>query len=139
VATHQHCVEGVGCGLELDIGAGWMDYLACAYGGVNAINSSTPPRITRIADTLGAPLVLVDTLERRSTRSVLAAKRAQLTSRDPAMLSYVARTTELATAMTRELTWGTEEVENESHRCPRHDAVANLPSPRPSSTTCRRA
>ena len=89
---------------ELQIGAGWMDYLACAHGGVNAIESATPPRITHIADTLGVPLVLIDTLERRSTKSVLAAKRAQLVARDPAMLSYVARTAEVATAITHELT-----------------------------------
>ena len=88
---------------ELSIGAGWMDYLACAHGGVNAIDSATPPGLTRIADTLGMPLVLIDTLERRSTKSVLAAKRAQLVARDPAMLTYVARTAELAATIASEL------------------------------------
>jgi mevalonate kinase len=89
---------------ELRVGSGWMDYLACAHGGVNAIESTTPPSVTRVADSLGVPLVLVDTMERRSTKSVLAAKRTQLVARDPAMLTYVARTAELAITITSELT-----------------------------------
>jgi mevalonate kinase len=89
---------------ELEVSAGWMDYLACAHGGVNAIEGGSRPQATRISDALATSIVLVDTLERRSTKSVLAGRRAQLLGRDPALMIYISRMTELVGKVASQLT-----------------------------------
>ncbi|MDI6104351.1 hypothetical protein QLQ12_37750 [Actinoplanes sp. NEAU-A12] len=76
-------------------GAGWMDFLACAHGGVCRIEAGSPPRLVRLADTLGVPLVLIDTQQRRATATVLASKRERWQAGDPAMRDYAASTTEI--------------------------------------------
>lgn len=38
---------------EMRTGAGWMDFMACAHGGVAEITGSTPPVVQPIAPTLG--------------------------------------------------------------------------------------
>jgi len=70
-------------------GAGWMDFLAVAHGGVNLIESSDPPTVRRLADRLTAPTILIDTLARRSTRRLLAAKRIRWQAGDNDLLGYV--------------------------------------------------
>ena len=84
---------------ELGTGAGWMDFLACANGGVNLISAASPPRASLISGSLGLPVVLIDTRQRRSTATVLASKRERFRAGDPAMLTYVRE----VTALTAEL------------------------------------
>jgi galactokinase len=84
---------------ELGTGAGWMDFLACAAGGVRAITAADPPRADLITASLGLPVVLIDTRQRRSTATVLATKRARFRAGDPAMLTYVREVTVLTAAL----------------------------------------
>lgn len=84
---------------ELGIGAGWMDFLACASGGVNQIQAGRAPRADLITASLGLPVVLIDTRQRRATATVLASKRERYQAREPAMLTYVAETTALVEAL----------------------------------------
>jgi mevalonate kinase len=70
-------------------GAGWMDFLAVAHGGVNLIEATDPPAVTLLAGRLHTPVVLIDTLTRRSTRTLLAAKRTRWQAHDPDLLAYV--------------------------------------------------
>jgi mevalonate kinase len=70
-------------------GAGWMDFLAVAHGGVNLIQATDPPAVALLADRLHIPVVLIDTLTRRSTRTLLAAKRTRWQNHDPDLLAYV--------------------------------------------------
>ncbi|HUZ25366.1 MAG TPA: hypothetical protein VMV07_16545 [Streptosporangiaceae bacterium] len=76
---------------ELGSGAGWMDFLACAHGGINRIHATTPPKVEPLMPSLGVPVVLIDTLHRRTTARVLASKRDRYQARESAMLSYVRR------------------------------------------------
>jgi galactokinase len=88
---------------ELGTGAGWMDFLACACGGVNQISAGSQPRADPITTSLGLPVVLIDTRQRRATATVLASKRERFQARQPAMLTYVAETTTLVEALTKML------------------------------------
>ncbi len=85
---------------ELGTGAGWMDFLACASGGVNQVSAGTRPHAALITASLGLPVVLIDTRQRRATATVLASKRERFQAREPAMLTYVAETTALVQALT---------------------------------------
>jgi len=85
---------------ELGTGAGWMDFLACASGGVNQIWAGDRPHADPITTSLGLPVVLIDTRQRRATATVLASKRERYQAREPAMLTYVAQTTALVDALT---------------------------------------
>jgi galactokinase len=63
---------------ELHTGAGWMDFLSVAYGGVCLIRPAKDrgaPTVTRFADEVGVPMVLVDTGQRRATSRALTDKR----------------------------------------------------------------
>ncbi|GAA1886162.1 mevalonate kinase family protein [Asanoa iriomotensis] len=88
---------------ELGTGAGWMDFLACTHGGVCRIDAGEQPRVTRLSDSLGTPLVLIDTVQRRTTRAVLASKRDRFRSGDPGMRAYADAATGLVDEMTGEL------------------------------------
>jgi galactokinase len=88
---------------ELGTGAGWMDFLACTHGGVCRIDVGEPPRVSRLSGSLGAPLVLIDTAQRRATRAVLASKRDRYRSGDQAMRSYAEAATATVAEMTAEL------------------------------------
>jgi mevalonate kinase len=77
-----------------------MDFLACASGGVNQIRAGCTPHAGLITTTLGVPVVLIDTRQRRATATVLAGKRERYQAREPAMLSYVTQTTVLVEALT---------------------------------------
>jgi len=88
---------------ELGTGAGWMDFLACACGGVNLISAADPPRADMITATLGLPVVLIDTRQRRSTAAVLASKRDRFRAGEPAMLTYVREITVLTAELAGEL------------------------------------
>ena len=85
---------------ELGTGAGWMDFLACASGGVNQIWAGSTPRAGLITTSLGVPVVLIDTRQRRATATVLAGKRERYQAREPAMLTYVAQTSAVVEALT---------------------------------------
>ncbi|WP_081877903.1 mevalonate kinase family protein [Nocardia brasiliensis] len=73
---------------ELGTGAGWMDFMACTYGGVRAIRSGHKPTSTRLADSLEVPMVLIDTGQRHSTERVLASKRDRFRAGDTGMREY---------------------------------------------------
>lgn len=88
---------------ELQTGAGWMDFMACGYGGVNQVLASTVPQVQPIAASIGVPVVLVDTLARRTTKNQLAVERERFHAGEPDMVAYVDATVriveELATAL----------------------------------------
>jgi galactokinase len=84
---------------ELESGAGWMDFLACAHGGVSRIHATDPPQVEPLMPSLGVPVVLIDTRDRRTTTAVLAAKRDRYRARDPAMLTYVRQAPPLVDAL----------------------------------------
>jgi galactokinase len=73
---------------ELGTGAGWMDFLACTHGGVCRIDAGQHPKVTRLSSSLGAPLILIDTVTRRTTRAVLASKRDRYRAGELAMRTY---------------------------------------------------
>jgi galactokinase len=85
---------------ELGTGAGWMDFLACTHGGVRRIDAGDPPQVTRLSGSLGAPLVLIDTLQRRTTRAVLASKRDRYRCGDQAMRTYARAAPTIVAEMT---------------------------------------
>lgn len=89
---------------ELASGAGWMDFLACAHGGVNRINAGPTPTLQPIAPTLGVPVVVIDTVQRRTTTRVLASKRARFHAAEPAMIAYARQAAEIVDALTETLT-----------------------------------
>lgn len=70
-------------------GAGWMDFLAVAHGGVNLVEASEPPAIRPLTSQLNASIVLIDTLVRRTTRDRLLDKRRRWTRADPDLIAYV--------------------------------------------------
>lgn len=89
---------------DLGSGAGWMDFLACAHGGVNRVNAGTVPTVEHIAPILGIPVVVIDTLQRRTTTAVLASKRARFKAGEADMLAYSRGAGELVDAVTDVLT-----------------------------------
>lgn len=88
---------------QLGTGAGWMDFLACAHGGVCRIEAAAPPHTTRLAGTLGVAMVLVDTRQRRATSTVLASKRDRYRSGEPDMRAYARSATRIVEGLTAEL------------------------------------
>jgi mevalonate kinase len=87
---------------QLCTGAGWMDFLACAYGGIASIDAGTAT-VQPLRTDLGATVVLVDTRESRATAETLRTKRERAAAGDPTVKEYVARATrtvaELATCL----------------------------------------
>jgi mevalonate kinase len=75
---------------ELHTGAGWMDFLSCAYGGVCAVRpgGGDQPTATRFADELQVPVVLVDTGQRRATSRALSDKRRRYASGEADIMRY---------------------------------------------------
>lgn len=88
---------------QLGTGAGWMDFLACTHGGVCRIDAGEPPRVTRLAPTLGMPLILIDTKQRRATSDVLASKRDRYRSGERAMRTYATSATAIVSDLTAAL------------------------------------
>ncbi|MBB4926048.1 mevalonate kinase family protein [Kitasatospora kifunensis] len=89
---------------ELGSGAGWMDFLACAHGGVNRVDAGEVPGVRRLASTLGVPVILIDTRQRRTTRAVLASKRGRFQAREPGMITYAREAPLLVDALSSALT-----------------------------------
>ncbi len=92
---------------ELHSGAGWMDFLSVAYGGVCVIRPGEyrqGPTVTRFADELGVPVVLVDTCQRRATSRALTDKRNRYACGESDIMLYAKSApllvTELLTALT---------------------------------------
>jgi galactokinase len=92
---------------ELRSGAGWMDFLACAHGGVNRIEATDPPSLRRLAPALGIPVIVIDTRQRRTTKTVLASKRERFRAGEPDMLVYVQQAPVLVDALTGALSAST--------------------------------
>lgn len=86
--------------IELGSGAGWMDFLACSSGGVNHVHAGgAQPYAQLIAPSLDVPVILIDTLARRTTTAVLAAKRQRFREQDPDMEAYVRQAPVLVEAL----------------------------------------
>ena len=81
-------------------GAGWMDFLGCAHGGVRRIDASTPPVTGLLAPTLGTAVVVIDTRQRRSTRTALVGKRQRLAEGEPCLVAYRDQAPALVEAIT---------------------------------------
>lgn len=81
-------------------GAGWMDFIACAYGGVRRIDASTPPVTNLLTPSLRTAVVLIDTKERRATARVLVSKRQRLADAEPRMVAYRDQAPPLVEAIT---------------------------------------
>lgn len=88
---------------ELGTGAGWMDFLACTHGGVCRIDAGDLPVVTRLADELPAPMLLIDTMQRRSTSNVLASKRDRYRAGETAMRTYASSATSIVSDLTAAL------------------------------------
>jgi mevalonate kinase len=92
---------------ELRSGAGWMDFLSVAYGGVCAIRPGEywqGPTVTRFADELGVPVVLVDTRERRATSRALTDKRNRYACGESDIMLYAKSAPLLVTELLSALT-----------------------------------
>lgn len=83
LATLAHGAEAL-----VGSGAGWMDFLACAYGGLRRIDASTPPTTWLLAPALGTSVLLIDTKQRRTTARVLVNKRERLKASEPRIIAY---------------------------------------------------
>ena len=89
---------------QIKSGAGWMDFLACAHGGLLRISSSSQtPSAHHLGDEIGAALVLIDTLQERKTARTLTDKRERWSRRDPDLLDYAKRMPRLVDLLTAEL------------------------------------
>lgn len=84
VAAAAHAAEAI----QLRTGAGWMDFLACAYGGVNHLTGGTPARIVPLREEIGCPIILVDTLDRRATARTLVGKHERFYAGDRNLRDY---------------------------------------------------
>jgi mevalonate kinase len=75
---------------ELHTGAGWMDFLSCAYGGVCVIRpgGTDQPTATRFADGLDIPVLLIDTGQRRTTSRALSDKRHRYAAGEADIMRY---------------------------------------------------
>ena len=99
--------------IELGVGSGWMDFLACGFGGVNHILASMSPQLTVLAPSLTTTIVLVDTMERRDTRAVIDLKRERLTAGDQGISRYISLATEVVDELNKALmssSWRCEEI-----------------------------
>lgn len=74
---------------KLNTGAGWMDFLACARGGLQSLDcSTTPPSGTKAQFPKTMGIVLVDTLKPHSTKSFISDKRERIKKGDEDMIYY---------------------------------------------------
>ena len=64
------------------------------------VSAGTRPHAALITASLGLPVVLIDTRQRRATAAVLASKRERFQAREPAMITYVTETVALVEALT---------------------------------------
>lgn len=74
---------------ELETGSGFMDFYACALGGVRYLNCSTDPPYTEEGRNLtGIKIVLVDTLVPHDTKKFISSKRQRYVEREPHIIKY---------------------------------------------------
>ncbi|MET8873121.1 hypothetical protein [Nocardia sp. NPDC004604] len=85
--------------IELETGAGWMDFLACTYGGVREIFPSHRPLAAKLAETINIPIVLIDTGQRHSTAKVLASKRDRFRAGERDIRHYAERASVIVSQM----------------------------------------
>ncbi|MEG8181240.1 hypothetical protein GZH49_22290 [Nocardia terpenica] len=95
VATMAFRAESI----ELHTGAGWMDFLACTYGGVRQVFPGQHPRAAKVADGIAVPIVLIDTGQRHCTARVLASKRERFHAKEPGIRHYAHRAPALVADM----------------------------------------
>ncbi len=77
---------------EAELGTtGWMDFMACAYGGVRQVFPGHRPRSAELTDHISIPIVLVDTGQKRCTVDVLASLRDRFRSGEQGMRHYADR------------------------------------------------
>ncbi|WKK22995.1 hypothetical protein QZH56_30295 [Streptomyces olivoreticuli] len=88
---------------ELGSGAGWMDYVAVAFGGVSHVSAGERPGAHGIAPTLGVPVVIVDTLQPRTTLRALSSKRERYAAGDASMHAYARQAADLVESVTHAL------------------------------------
>ncbi|GHF38851.1 hypothetical protein GCM10010218_20120 [Streptomyces mashuensis] len=88
---------------ELGSGAGWMDYVAVAFGGVSHVTAGDRPGARGIAPTLGVPVVIVDTLQPRTTMRALSSKRERYAAGDASMHAYARQAADLVDSVTTAL------------------------------------
>jgi mevalonate kinase len=81
--------------VDLGVGSGWMDFMACGFGGISRIEACSPPKIKALASTLGIPIVLVDTRSPRNTKAVIESLRQRLESSEGRVRDYVRTTPEV--------------------------------------------
>ncbi|WP_084161383.1 mevalonate kinase [Nocardia sp. BMG51109] len=85
--------------IELKTGAGWMDFMACTYGGVRQVFPGQRPHTAKLIDAISIPIVLIDTGQRHSTAQVLASKRERFQSGDPGVRVYADRAPDIVLEM----------------------------------------
>lgn len=90
-------------------GAGWMDFLAVAHGGVNLVQASEAPVVYPLTGRLSSSIVLVDTRNRRATRDRLLDKRRRWSQADPDLIAYVEDATALVHHIAAALTTASPE------------------------------
>lgn len=74
---------------ELETGSGFMDFYACALGGVRYLNCSTgPPYTEEGGDFTGIKIVLVDTLVPHETKKFISSKRQRYIEGEPHIVKY---------------------------------------------------
>jgi len=83
------------CG-ELATGAGWMDFLACAAGGVSRVVAAEAPTVERLAGGLDPAVILVDTGRRPAIAQVMAGQRARYDAGEPDAVRYAEETRDVA-------------------------------------------
>lgn len=89
---------------QIRSGAGWMDFLACAHGGLLRISSSNEtPAVHHLGDEIGAALVLIDTQQERKTARTLTDKRERWARHDPDLIDYARRMPRIVDQLTSEL------------------------------------
>jgi mevalonate kinase len=84
---------------DLRSGAGWMDFLACGYGGLNSLTCGVEPSVRPLREALGVAILLIDTLERRSTRKVIEESGERWRRGDSHIKEYINRMTRLVEGM----------------------------------------
>lgn len=91
-------------GIELNTGAGQMDFYSCAFGGAIYVDSShVPPRfIEKYKFPAGLRIIIIDTLSAHSTKNVIRWKRERLSNGDQLIREYI-KHTEIAIAEMRYL------------------------------------
>lgn len=72
----------------LSTGCGGMDFEACGHGGIRVVDTRRRQTRSRETSASAINLVVMDTLQTRDTRTVIAQKRRRLADQEPGILRY---------------------------------------------------